>query len=425
MRILFAVNPEKTIFQYLVPLAWALRTAGHDVRVASQPAFAGVITQAGLTAVPLGADRNPWRVTAHQPEVRARMRVGILEPYDAFDHPEKATWDYLSNGLAGALNSWHKPQNFPIVGELVEFARAWRPDLVVWEPMTFAGPIAAKACGAAHARLLFGIDVFGGVRQTFRALAAEQPADQRTDPLMEWFEGYGRRYGFTATEDMFVGHFTVDQFPASLQDEAPGLRYERMQYVPYGGVAVVPEWLRTPPERPRVALTMGLSATEIYNGYTISMREVVAALADLDIHLVATVADSEREHLGTIPANTTVVPYVPWHALAPTCSAVVHHAGAATLATTARHPVPQLSVHYHFDQPILARKLADHGAGLEIPTAEATGEKVRAAVLRLLSEESFRRRAADLRDEILALPTPNELVPRLERLTAEHREAAG
>ncbi|WP_327000804.1 activator-dependent family glycosyltransferase [Dactylosporangium sp. NBC_01737] len=421
MRVLFVINPEKTIFQYMAATAWALRTAGHEVRVASQPAFAGVITQAGLTAVPVGSDRNPWRITAHRPEVRAEMRVGILSPYDAFDHPEKATWDYLSTGLAEALNSWHKPQNFPIVNDLVDFARAWRPDLVIWEPMTFAGPIAAKACGAAHARLLFGIDVFGGVRQTYRALNAA--ATQPRDPIMDWFAGYGRRFGFEASEDMFTGHFTLDQFPLTLQDEAPGLRYLRMRYVPYGGAAVVPKWLREPPARPRVALTMGLSATEIYNGYTISMREVLDAFADLDIHLVATVADAEREALGAIPANTTVVPYVPWQALAPTCSAVVQHGGAATIATTALHPVPQLSVHYHFDQPILARKLTAHGAGLDIPTAGATGAGIRDAVVRLLTEPSFAARAADLRAEILALPSPNEVVPEIEQLTVKHRSA--
>ena len=37
MRILFASIAEKTHFLGMVPLAWALQTAGHEVRVASQP----------------------------------------------------------------------------------------------------------------------------------------------------------------------------------------------------------------------------------------------------------------------------------------------------------------------------------------------------------------------------------------------------
>lgn len=90
------------------------------------------------------------------------------------------------------------------------------------------------------------------------------------------------------------------------------------------------------------------------------------------------------------------------------------------MATTALHPVPQLALHYHSDQPALARKLAAQGAGLEIPTTRADGHAVRAHVLRLLNEPEFRVGAARLTDEIRALPSPNELVPRLEQLTDKH-----
>ena len=48
MRVLFATYPERTHFLAMVPLAWALRTAGHEVRVASQPTFTDVITRAVL-----------------------------------------------------------------------------------------------------------------------------------------------------------------------------------------------------------------------------------------------------------------------------------------------------------------------------------------------------------------------------------------
>ncbi|MEU5553671.1 activator-dependent family glycosyltransferase [Micromonospora sp. NPDC047793] len=420
MRVLFALNPEKTIFQYMVTTAWALRTAGHEVHVASQPWFADTITQAGLTAVPVGGNRDPWRITAHRPDLLAQMRVGHFKPYDAFDDPTKATWEYLRPGIARAAAGFHRVANFPIIAELVEYARHWRPDLVVWDALSYAGSIAAQSCGAAHARLLFGVDVYGGVRQLYRQLNAAQPEDERADPIADWFAGYGRRYGFDFTEDLFTGHFTIDQLPRSLQVEAD-LEYVRTRYVPYGGPAVVPRWLFRPPERPRIGLTMGVSATEIFRGYAISMADVLAALADLDVEVVATVAADQQAGLGALSANVRLVSYVPWHALVPSCSVVVNHAGAATLATTALYPVPQLALHHHADQPILGRLLAEQGAGLELPTTLATGESVRAAVLRLLGEPTFGLRAAALTAEIEALPTPNEIVPRLEELTVKHR----
>ncbi|CCH33135.1 activator-dependent family glycosyltransferase [Actinosynnema sp. NPDC047251] len=418
MRVLFAANPEKAIFLYLVPMAWALRTAGHEVRFASQPRFAATITQAGLTAVPVGRDRD-LRMTDSEEALQAE-RPGIPPPYDAFDTPEHATWEYLKPGMAGAADQWHRYGNFPLIPDLVAFARSWQPDLVVWEPLTFAGAIAAKACGAAHARMLFGIDVFGGVRETYRTLRDQQPPDDRADPIADWFAGYGRKYGFEFSEDLFTGNFTIDQFPKSLQVEAD-LDYVRTRYVPYGGPAVVPKWLWAEPAKPRVGFTMGLSATEVYGSYNVSVAEILAKLAELDVEVVATVAEAEQAKLGALPDNVRLVSYVPWHALAPTCSVIVQHGGAATLATTALHAVPQLTVHYHYDQPILGRLLTEQGAGLDLHTSEATGDKVRDAVRRLLTEPRFRERALALRAEIETSPTPNDLVPQLEALTAKFR----
>jgi glycosyltransferase (activator-dependent family) len=423
MRILCTVLPQKSTFLYLVPLAWALRNAGHEVMVASAPSFADTITQAGLTAVPVGrqvADARMLVARGVTREIAEKYRAGLPPPYDLVDDPDSATWETTLHECAGGLETL-KFENFAMLGGLVEFAQHWQPDLIVWHPFTVGAPIAAKACGAAHARMLFSVDVFGVTRQHFLRLKAEQPADAQFDPYAEWFAAYGRRYGFDVTEDMVTGQFTIDQFPGSLQMRAEGLDYVRMQHIPYGGRAVVPKWLQAPPERCRVALTLGSTATETYNGYTVPLADILAAMSELDIELVVTVAESEQGKIGTVPANVRLVSYVPWHALVPTCAAVIHHAGAATLATTARYPVPQLALPYHFDQPILGRMLAEQGAGLAIHTSEVTGEKVRDSVRRLLSEPRFADRATALRDEIHALPTPNALVGQLEELTVKNR----
>jgi UDP:flavonoid glycosyltransferase YjiC (YdhE family) len=47
---------------------------------------------------------------------------------------------------------------------------------------------------------------------------------------------------------------------------------------------------------------------------------------------------------------------------------------------------------------------------------------VRELVARLLSEPSFRQGAQRVRDELLALPAPAELVPDLEKVVAENSE---
>ncbi|MGW0595394.1 activator-dependent family glycosyltransferase [Streptosporangium sp. NPDC002607] len=422
MRILFATVPEKTIFLPMVPLAWALRTAGHEVRVAGQPAFSDVITQAGLTAVPVGRNVDTMRLlqlygmTAEQLE---QVRVGLPAPYDIVEDPTGGTWERTLDAHAETADG-DRAESFPMIAGLVDFARHWRPDLVIWTPFSYAGAIAAKACGAAHARLLFSVDVFGMTRERFLQLRAEQPPEKRADPMADWLGDYAGKYGFDFTEGMITGDFTIDQLPASLSMRAD-LDYLPMRYIPYGGPAVVPGWLRTPLERPRVALTLGTTATDMFAGYTAGVQDILDSLADLDIEVVATIAESEQAKLSRVPGNARLVSYVPLHALAPTCSAVISHGGFGTVLTTALHGVPQLAMGYHFDEPIMARDLAAQGGALALQPGQATGQAVRESVLRLLDEPAFRDRAHDLRDEIHALPTPDQLVPQLEKLTAEHR----
>jgi glycosyltransferase (activator-dependent family) len=416
MRVLFATYPEKTIFQPMVPLAWALRTAGHEVLVASQPSFVDTITETGLTAVPVGRQgTNSWRrLLSIDAERTETEREGLPEPYNAA--VEDLSWEAMRDSYRSMVAEGHKLNNFPLITGLVEFARSWRPDLVIWEATTYAGAIAAEACGAAHARMLWSIDVFGVTRERYLRL---MPPDGE-DPLGEWLAGYARKYGFEFSEDLVTGQFSIDQLPPSLSMRADG-HYLPVRYVPYGGRAVVPDWLRAPAERPRVALTLGTSATEIFAGYTVSIQEILAALSDVDVEVVATVAEAEQRKLEQVPDNARLVPYVPLHALAPTCSAVINHAGPGTFLTTALHGVPQLTLPWDFDEPELARRAAAQGATLTTYAGQATGATVREQVRRLLTEPLFRRQAASLRDEILAQPTPAELVTQLEELTAKHR----
>ncbi|MEU4806654.1 activator-dependent family glycosyltransferase [Actinosynnema sp. NPDC023587] len=431
MRVLFASYSEKTqtVFQVGVPLAWALRAAGHEVRVASQPELVPTITAAGLTAVPVGRDHDLWRIQdrfikrladRHPQTYDEKVRGGQMPPFAAADEPEdEVTWDYLVAGYRWTVASWYRMANEPMIAELVEFCREWRPDLVIWEPGTYAAPIAAKAVGAAHARLLWSLDFFGRTRDRFLRALARRPAAERVDPLADWLRVAGARFGVEFSEELTTGHFTVEQLPPSLL-MTTDQRSVPMRYVPYNGRAVVPRWLWEPPTRPRVALTLGLTMAERFGSFALRPQEVLDSLAELDVEVVATLGDDVRAGLERVPDNVRVVPFVPLHALVPTCSAVVHHAGFGTLSSTALHGVPQLALPEHFDEPPLADRLVAQGSALSVPAALATGPDVRDGVARLLAEPSFGASAGRLRDEVLTLPTPNEFVPRLEKLVATH-----
>ncbi|MDG4827785.1 activator-dependent family glycosyltransferase [Solwaraspora sp. WMMD1047] len=415
MRILFTTYAEKTHFLGMVPLAWALRNAGHEVMVASQPALTEAITGAGLTAAPVGADHGLY-------EIMKRIDGRGVRFDFAEQRPEILTWEFLSAGYRDLVSWWFRMVNEPMIDDLVGLCRRWRPDLVLWEPVSYAGSIAATAIGVTHARVMWSVDLFTRMRRHFLRLGEQQPADQRCDPLADWLGTRVGRYGGQFSEVMTTGHFTIDTVPDSLRHD-PRLdldldhRYLPMRYIPYNGTSVVPPWLRTPPQRPRVALTLGTFSTETLDGYAVSVPEILGALADLPVEVVATLPERQQEQLGPIPDNVRAVPFAPLNALAPTCAAVINHGSNGTFCTTLVHGVPQLVVPFFFQGRPLADYLAGQGAGLTISTGEVTGPAVRAAVSRLLDEPDFARNAGRLADEMRALPSPCDLVPQIEKLT--------
>jgi glycosyltransferase (activator-dependent family) len=420
MRVLFATYPENTHFMAMAPLAWALRTAGHEVRVASQPKFADIITQAGLTAVPVGPNRDLRQIMARDENWFRIGLNGMPVPYDSVDWPaDRVTWSYLKDGYDIQVPMWHRMCNVPLVPDLVEFARAWQPDLVIWEASTYAGAIAAAACGAAHARILFSVDGFGVARERFLDLNTEQPAAERGDPLAEWLASYGPRYGFEFSEELITGQFTISLVPPSLGVQA-GLHYLPVRHIPYAGRAVVPSWLNSEPERPRVAITMGLSTGDL-TGEAVDLPDIFTELADMDVEIVATLSQAAQRGIPSVPDNVRLVSYVPLHALIPTCTAVMHHGGFGTLLTTAVHGKPQLLLPWNNDGPSFAQKVAAQGAGLALHVFQGSGRPVKDRLTRILREPKFQLAADRLQAEVLAMPAPNEVIGDLEKLTAEYR----
>ncbi|WP_150251031.1 activator-dependent family glycosyltransferase [Nocardiopsis deserti] len=416
MRVLIASVAERSHFLNLVPLGWALRAAGHDVLVASQPALGPVVRATGMPYASVGRDHQLRRVMRS----RHRAAPGELGRFTMTeDRDEIITWDYLLDGLEKTVTWWWRMVNEPMADDLVDLCRTWRPDLVVWEPTTFSGAIAAEACGARHVRYLWGVDDFGRTRERFLSLWAEQPEETRTDPLTSWLTRIAGRNGVGYSETLVTGHATVEQIPSDLRLPTPErIRYLPVRYVPYNGRAALPDWLRTPPDRPRIGLSLGTSVNDWYGGREIELSDVLEGLADLDAEVVATLPDAERERLGTVPPNTRLVDYTPVHALAPTCAAMITQGGPGTTLTALSHGIPQLFTPSTtmFDQVRTARLVEGTGAGRLLPPDQVTAQSVAREVRFLLEDTRHAAAAGEMRDRIAAMPAPADLVRTLTAL---------
>ncbi|UFQ18669.1 MULTISPECIES: activator-dependent family glycosyltransferase [Streptomyces] len=432
MRVLFVTFPWRTHFQALVPLAWAVQTAGHEVRVASGPELTGTITRSGLTAVPVGSDEPVFeKLERSQAELYQKLVAEVGERDDILvdlseNREEELTWERLLWGFR-FLTETFKAMNDAMVEELVEYCRWWQPDLVLWDSLSHAGSIAAAATGAVHARLPTEIDVEGRMRRHFLRVREQQAPQDRADPLGEWLAGWAQRYGVPFSEEMVTGQFGVEQMLGSLRvpSDVPHIA---VRALPYNGPSTVPDWARRDPAKRRVLATFGLTLEKDPASLAFSveqLQEMLDALADLDIELVVTLPEQLQKELRRVPANTRMVEFVPLHVIIPSCSAVIHHGGVPAFLDAIAHGIPQLMVGRAL-QDIGERgpRMERAGAGRWIPgddAAQLSGAHIRDELVRLLDEPAFREGAGRLREELLAQPTPAEAVRELELLADRHR----
>lgn len=428
MRILFVTHTNRSHLYFQVPLAWALRTAGHEVRVAGQPEIVEEITRAGLTAVSVGKVTHGLDHMPENPQTTDSARNGgpvgqrqkmPLQTEYAREDPLGELHDITWNGY-----TLFSPES--MIDDLVSFARSWKPDLVIWDAITFAGSVAARACGAAHARLLFASDGITQLRNAIREQSSQVGEDSWSDPIQDWLQPILQRYGCEFGEDVAVGQWTIDPMPP-WHWRPSGTEYVLMRHVPFNSGAEVPKWLYDQPTRKRVCVTLGITHRE-YLSSGASADDLLEAVTGLDIQVVATLNAKQLEPLSHLPDNVRTFDFIPMNMLLPTCSAIIHHGGGGAFAAALENAVPQLIVPTTYWclkwwGPIAqANGLEENGAGLFVADSDhLTPEALREDLVRVLEDPSFSENAARLRTELMTTPSPNGIVPVLEELTAAHR----
>ncbi|MGW0555400.1 nucleotide disphospho-sugar-binding domain-containing protein [Streptomyces sp. NPDC002926] len=420
MRILIAVAPLTAHLYPSIPLAWALQSAGHEVRVASNTGLVEQITAAGLTAVGLGELASPPPPITDEELDRFSDALGFEAGSD-FDQLWRATRYYM----VAACKRYHPDEEGrqELADNLVEVARNWQPDLVIWDPACPVGSVAARECGAASARMMWGPDYFGWVRRRLveRMNDPASPVSADTDPLAATLAPVFGRFGHDFSDELLFGDFTVDPIPSQLP-RPEGLRRVPMRWVPYTGAAPVPQWLSQPPSRPRVCLSLGVTGRTVHDGPDARVMAAFEAVADMEIEVVATVNADQLGEGARVPDNVRIFDYIPLTQVMPTCSAVIHHGGFGTFFAAAAHRVPQMIVMEELGSALNStRYLEARGAGVVLPSDGLTAAQVRGELSRMLTEPSFQRGAGAVYADMTAAPGPSEIVPVLERMAAQYR----
>jgi UDP:flavonoid glycosyltransferase YjiC (YdhE family) len=384
MRLLCSFVGGNGHFAPLLPVAKAMRAAGHEVRFAGQRTMVSVVEAAGFACFQTSRDLSG---------------DGVRRPLVAPDAEREdiALRDHFAGSIARSR-----------ARDLLSIFDQWRPDLIVCDEADFGATIAAERCGIPHATVLVMAsgafvrpELLCGALNTLRA-----EFDLPPDPDLE----------------MLHRHLSVSPFPPSFRDPAfplPSTARSIRPAVFDTPPADAPEWLAHLGEKPVIYFTLG-TIFNIESGNLFG--RVLDGLRDLDADVIVTVGrEIDPAELGPQPANVRIERFIPQAAVLPHLDLVVSHGGSGTVIGALAYGIPQIVIPLGADQMLNAKRVDATGAGRVMDAITLTPADVEQSASEVLEDASCRIAAKRLRDEIAELPDVESVVPELEALVAHHR----
>ncbi|MGH7128949.1 MAG: glycosyltransferase, partial [Planctomycetaceae bacterium] len=148
--------------------------------------------------------------------------------------------------------------------------------------------------------------------------------------------------------------------------------------------------------RPLVYASMGTLQTRL--GHVFST--IARACDGLGVQLVLSRGGSEAASIAGLPDGAIVVEFAPQLDLLERATLTITHAGLNTTMESLMYGVPLIAVPITNDQPGVAARVKWTGTGDVVPLRTLSARSLRRAMARVLHDESYRRRAAEMQAAI-------------------------
>ncbi|HYP40113.1 MAG TPA: glycosyltransferase [Chloroflexia bacterium] len=399
MRVLLTTNPGIGHLNPMLPIASALRQAGHQVAFASSASFCPVIEARGFQALEAGLDWLETEVEANFPESRGMS-------------PEE-------------LSSWFMTDLFTdiaahqMVPDLLEIGARWKPDLIVRNDYEFGSCVAAECLGIPQATVSI---CFFMSPSLLKPLVGDQLAYLRSVHGLAPYPAL----------DMLYPYLYLSYAPISVQPpELPMIKSLRPTDM-HTDEESLPDWVYDMPERPTIYASLGT----VFNRVPDIFPAIVEGLRDEPINLIVTIGQNQDpEQFGPQPPHIHIVRYIPHTLLFPLCDLFITHSPFYTVMSALSYGLPLLMVPIAGDQPAHAARVAGLGVGRVLKrkahpenyfgqsVPELSPESVRVAVRELLGDPSYKMNAGRIKNDIESLEGPESAVDLLVRLVESRYSA--
>lgn len=207
---------------------------------------------------------------------------------------------------------------------------------------------------------------------------------------------------------------TIPDLDPVARDAGPRVRYVGPIVEQFPRATWEPPWA---PGDGRPLVLVSFSTTGFWDQST-RIHNTIAALAEEPVRvLVSAPEDAAPE---TLPSNTVVRSFVPHALVLPQAALTITHCGHGTVTASLAHGVPLLGMpNQAADQPFLARRIQDLGAGLAL-AGDDSGE-IRSVARKILTQPSYAAAARRLGAAVKALPGAGGAALELERALVSAR----
>ncbi|MBD8500114.1 macrolide family glycosyltransferase [Paenibacillus arenosi] len=124
------------------------------------------------------------------------------------------------------------------------------------------------------------------------------------------------------------------------------------------------------------------------------------AFQDIPVQFVLSCGkDTDLDPIGDcIPPNFIIEPYVPQLEILQRADVFITHAGMNSASEALYYDVPLVTIPLTSDQPMVAKRVEELGAGIYLDKKSLTAEGLRSALLQVLQEESYKKQAKQIGD---------------------------
>ncbi len=425
-RIIILALPVEGHFNPFIPIVVKLVERGHQVMFITGSIFKERVEKTGAIFHPLPVKLDPGDQEMYDFYPGLKNQKGLSQIKYYLKH-------ILYDSVPDVLN------------ELDQVLESFHADLVIWDTFMIAGGWKTELGGPPNARLSvlplslpgkniapFGLGLSPG-KSFFSRLRNNLLNVIFEKLLFKDIQTYAnetrKKAGLPPYEkSFFIKGFEIPNLV--LHTSTPSFEYSRNEFPAnfrfIGTLLTLPNdrynkpdwWPEIEQDLPVVLINQGTIA----NNYDNLILPAIEALKDEKMIILA--VPVKACDIKDLPANTHTEPYIPFGNILPHVDLMITNGGFGGTQNALAHGIPVIIAGATEDKMEVAARVENSGAGINLGKQQPTSEEIKKAVMKILSDPSYKQKAKELQADYAKYDAPALAVELIEELFVKTRGAS-